>query len=439
MIDKMMVAPQQRVLPAGAGGLPYMPAVMPTAAPTTAAPAAPVAAPVAAPITANTTMTTTGLPVQSPSAQVPPTGLIGSEAALTQGQNAALSAINDSYWMARNESDQYRKALNNRTLSLDTTLGSQSVDAINQGVAAYDPYTKGGANAQKLYDDMTGVNGAEAQAAAQAAYQSSPALKYQMDQMQKATERSAAARGGLMSGSVLQELQRNAQGLASQDYFKNLGAIGESANRGLNAASGVAGLRGQQAQLGAQLQSAGLQAQAQFEMQKESIRNDVANRLTNLAENRGLTVAGLQTGFGQALASGRTNAGMAMAQNATQAAGNIAQYLNQQGIGVSDMMNKDISSITDFMYQSGMQDKADMQNLADLIARINGAQGATAMQGQKDLAAAKAAGTLGVGNAFQQGVTQGISAGLFDKSGKSGTASQPVGTIGTGSNYGGYV
>lgn len=416
MIGQQMIAPNQRALAMGAasnqmsgGGLPVgmigpagaLPTVQPTAAAT------------ALPVTANTTMAPTGLPVQQSATGAPPTGLIGSEAALTQGYNDALGSIDSTYWGARNESDRYRQSLNNRTLNLDTSLGQQSVEAINQGVAAFDPYTQGGSNAQKLYDDMTGVNGPEAQAAAQASYQSSPALQYQMDQMQKATERSAAARGGLMSGGVLQELQRNAQGLASQDYFKNLGAVGESANRGLNAASGVAGLRGQQAQMGAQLQGIGLQAQAQFETQKEAIRADIANRLTGLAENAGINKAQLQTGYSQAIADGRSTAGYAMGQNATQAASNIANYLNQQGVGVSDMMSKDISSITDFMYQSGMQDKADMQNLADLIARINGAQGATVMQGQQAIGAANAAGTLGVGNAIQGGVQQGIATGLI--------------------------
>ncbi len=433
-----MVAPSPRLQAMGVANAQAATGGLPVSAVPTTAGASPLlttqAAP-ALPITANTTMTATGLPVRQSTAGAPPTGLIGSEAALqsgyndasgmmTGGYNAAAGAIGAGYDAAAAGLADFSKGLDSRQLNLNTSLGGDSVNAINQGVAAFDPYTQGGSNAQKLYDDMTGVNGPEAQSAAQSAYQSSPALQYQMDQMQKATERSAAARGGLMSGSVLQELQRNAQGLASQDYFKNLGAVGESANRGLNAASGVAGLRGQQAQMSSQLQGIGLQAQANYEMQKEQTRTDIAKQLAGLSESRGLGLAniaeskgvnsaGLRVGLSQEQAAGRERAGVAMGQNATQAASNIAQYLNQQGVGVSDMMNKDISSITDFMYQSGMQDKADMQNLADLIARINGAEGANVMQGNQALGAAGAAGALGVGNAVQQGVQQGIATGLI--------------------------
>lgn len=431
------------------------------------------------PITANSSVGYTGgLPVQSMQA-VPQTGLIGSEAALGGGLAAAEAALfagnrgseeaianayntaissgntayndatagmNQGYSDASNRLTEYRQAMNNRNLNLNTSLGSDSVNAINQGVAGFDPYTQGGANAQKLYDDLTGVNGPQAQAAAQTTYQNSPALQYQMEQMQKATERSSAARGGLLSGRAGLELQRNAQGLASQDYFKNLAAVGDSANRGLSAASQVGNLRSNQAQMGAQLQGIGLQAQAQYEMQKEQTRADIANKLSGLAESRGINLGAMRTGLGQSqaatalgtgselsslrsnlatglaggrygygqdVAQGRTNAGMAMAQNATQAASSISQLLNQQGIGVSDMMNKDISNVTDMIYQSGMQDKIDMQNLAALINNINSGQATNLQQGYQDIGAAKAAGQLGVGNAVNSAITQGIASGVL--------------------------
>ncbi len=366
----------------------------------------------AAPITANTTVAPVGgLPVQAQA--VPQTGLIGSEAALNAGYTDAAGMVGQGYSDASDRLTEYRKAMNNRTLSLNTSLGQGSVDAINQGVAGFDPYMKGGANAQKLYDDLTGVNGPEAQAAAQTTYQNSPALAYQMDQMQKATERSSAARGGLLSGRAGLELQRNAQGLASQDYFKNLAAVGDSANRGLTAAGQVGSLRSDQAQMGAQLQGIGLQAQAQYEMQKEKTRADISGQLSKLAESRGLNLGGLRTGLSTELAAGKTAAGQAIAKNATDAASGISKYLNDQDIGVSDMMYKDISSITDFLYQSGIQDKVDMQNLAALIGNINSGQATNAMQGNQAIGAAQAAGQLGVGNAVNNAITQGIASGVL--------------------------
>jgi hypothetical protein len=321
--------------------------------------------------------------------------------------------VSQGYAGAEKGLTDFAKGLDSRSLSLNTSLGADSVNAINQGVAEFDPYSKGGANAQKLYDDLTGVNGPQAQAAAQANYQNSPALQYQMEQMQKQVERSAAAKGGLMSGRSMLELQRNAQGLASQDYFNNLGAVGESANRGLNAASQIGNLRSNQAQMGAQLQGIGLQAQAQYEMQKEQTRADIAGKLSSLAESRGLNLGGMRIGLSQAQAENRSYAGQAIAQNANQAATNISNMLNQQGIGVSDMMSKDISSVTDMIYQSGMQDKVDMQNLAALIANINGGQSTNVMQGNQAIGAAQAAGQLGIGNAAQNAIDQGIKTGLI--------------------------
>lgn len=392
----------------------------------------------AAPITAQSTVAPVGgLPVQQ---QAPQTGLIGSEAALQAGYNDAVGTVGQGYDDASARLTEYRKAMNNRTLSLNTSLGADSVNAINQGVAAFDPYMQGGSNAQKLYDDLTGVNGPQAQSAAQTTYQNSPALQYQMDQIQKATERSSAARGGLLSGRAGLELQRNAQGLVSQDYFKNLAAVGDSANRGLAAAGQVGNLRSSQAQMGAQLQGIGLQAQAQYEMQKEQTRADLAGKLSNLAESRGLTLGGMRSGLASELAAGKTAAGQAIAQNASQASANIAKLLNDQGVGVSDMMNKDISSITDMIYQSGMQDKVDMQNLAALIANINGGQATNVMQGNQAIGAAQAAGQLGIGNAAQGAISQGLMLNSFSPAKTTTMApAANTATINTGAQYGSYA
>jgi len=357
-------------------------------------------------ITSNTTVAPVAVQQAMAPAQTgaPPIGLIGSEQALNQGKTAAEQALEESYWAARNESANYRKALNNRSLSLDATPSADVINPLNEAAANFDPYMKTGQSADKLYADLTGSNGPEAQAAAQAAYESSPALQYQIDQMQKVTERSAAARGGLLGGRVALELQKNAQGLASQDYFKNLSALDAQANRGITAAGQVGNIRSTQAGIAGNLQAQKMQAQAEYEMQKEQIRNDVAGRLTNLAENYGINKAGLNTGFSQAVAGGRQDAGYAIAQNANQAASNISSILQNQGIQVSEMMGKDIASLTDMIYQSGMQDKADMQNLAAILANITGGQASNIMQGQQTIGAAQAGGTVGAANAITQGL-----------------------------------
>lgn len=194
------------------------------------------------------------------------------------------------------------------------------------------------------------------------AFKNSAATEYLLGQSQKAIERSAAARGGLLGGNVLQELQRNAVGLASQDYNN------------------------------------------QF-----SIKSGLADRLASIAENAGIQTAGLKATIG----SGRYQAGRDIAQNATQAASSISNLLNQQGANISDMARKDISSITDMIYQSGLQNKLDNQQLATILANISGGQSSQLNQGYQNLGAAQAAGIMGTNAAIQGGIQQGISTGVI--------------------------
>lgn len=288
-------------------------------------------------------MTTSSVPVPAvasvPPSGTPQTGLIGAEQAISGGAAQA---------------------------------GGLLGGAINQ-ITAPNEYTIGGANAAKLQADLSGANGPAAAAAAKAQFAQSPAALYQMEQMQRATERSAAARGGLLGGNVAQELQRNAAGIASQDFqnqFANLGAV---ADRGANMKS-----------------------------QADQIRAGLTRDLADTAYSAGIQTGGL-----------RMDAGQAIAQNASAAAAGISNLLNQQGITLSDMASKDISTITDIIYQSGLQESLRSEQLAAILANISGGQASTVFQGQSDIGAANAAGTIGVGNAIQSGITQAIGAGLI--------------------------
>jgi hypothetical protein len=59
-------------------------------------------------------------------------------------------------------------------------------------------------------------------------FKESPGYQYQIDEMMRAAQNSAAARGVLGSGATLKALQRNAQGLASQDYWNYYNASRQS-------------------------------------------------------------------------------------------------------------------------------------------------------------------------------------------------------------------
>jgi hypothetical protein len=307
---------------------------------------------------------------QQAGVQAPPTGLIGSELALNQGQAGAIGAINTGTQTARTD-------INNAMIGLDQN------------------------NAAKMQADLTGSNGPAAQAAAQQLIQQSPAAKYQFDQMQRATERSAAARGGLLGGNVALELQRNAAGIASQDYQNQFANLGQVADRTLN---------------------------------QNVVKAGLAKDLASTAQSAGIQTAGIMGSTAGQIAQGRSAAGYAIAQNASQAASNISSLLSQQGIAVSDMMAKDISTVTDMIYQSGVQDALDSKALAAILANIAGGQASTVQQGNAAIGEANAAGTLGVANAIQSGIQQGAS--IYSP--KATVPTQNI-QLGNGNAYAGYA
>jgi len=281
----------------------------------------------------------------NPAGQVaPPTGLIGSEQALSGGLMGASNAINTGANQARSD---ITGAMNNVGVS----------------------------NAATMQADLSGANGPEKQQAAITAYQNNPALKYQIDQTILARDRSASAKGGLMSGNTGLELNRDLAGVLSQNFQQDFNNLGTVADRDLNT---------------------------------QTIKAGLARDLADTAMSAGIQGAGLISQNSAKVAEGRTNAGLAIAQNATQAATSIGNLLNQQGVQVSDMMSKDISTLTDLIYQSGIQDSASSQQLAAILANIAGGQASTVAQGQAKIGESNAAGTLGINNAIQGGITQAI-------------------------------
>jgi hypothetical protein len=107
------------------------------------------------------------------------------------------------------------------------------------------PFIQNGQNANKVYADLSGANGADAQAAAMKAYQSSPYLQDMIKNANAATMTSAGASGAGMSGNVLNALYRQNADLYNQDYANYLGNLGNVANQGLSANQTLAGETGQ--------------------------------------------------------------------------------------------------------------------------------------------------------------------------------------------------
>jgi hypothetical protein len=119
----------------------------------------------------------------------------------------------------------------------------------------------------------------------QGALEMSPGYQFRLGEGLKALERSAAARGTLLTGGTLKGLQRYAQDYASGEYDKRFNQLYSLANLGLGAA-------GSQANLGSQY----------------------ANQIGNL-----------YTGQGNVAAAGTIGAANAWGQGVTGAANNAIQ------------------------------------------------------------------------------------------------------------------
>ncbi len=72
------------------------------------------------------------------------------------------------------------------------------------------------------------------------AFFESPDYQYNLAETQRATERSAAANGGLLSGRAALALQRNASGLASREYGSFVDRLMQQAGLGTNGTSASA-------------------------------------------------------------------------------------------------------------------------------------------------------------------------------------------------------
>jgi hypothetical protein len=95
-----------------------------------------------------------------------------------------------------------------------------------QGRADLAPYMAAGVPAANALLTRLGIAGDTSAAGygsltkpfSMADYQADPGYAFRLSEGTKALERSAAARGGLLSGGTLRETQRYGQGLASQEY-----------------------------------------------------------------------------------------------------------------------------------------------------------------------------------------------------------------------------
>lgn len=100
------------------------------------------------------------------------------------------------------------------------------------------PWREAGANALAELAALYGLSGEDARQAALSRFRTSPGFGFRLAEGQRALDRSAAARGMLLSGNQLRALAEYGQSLAAKDYggYANrlaaLAGIGQSATEG---------------------------------------------------------------------------------------------------------------------------------------------------------------------------------------------------------------
>ena len=132
------------------------------------------------------------------------------------------------------------RALAARQASIAKSEGIQR-DSLNRQIGEQRPWQQAG------LDALSGLQNPEFQRDFSAGdFQADPGYQFRLGEGQKAVERSAAARGGLLSGANLKGVERFSQGLASQEYQNAYGRFNADKTRRFNRLSSLAG-RGQAA------------------------------------------------------------------------------------------------------------------------------------------------------------------------------------------------
>ena len=158
------------------------------------------------------------------------------------------------------------------------------------------PYREAGVTGQNRLMELLGLGGNTGAAGygkygrdfSMADYQADPGYAFRLSEGQKALERSAAARGGLISGGALKAATRYGQDMGSQEYgnaynryqtnrSNQLAPLGSLMTSGQNAAAGAGAAAGQYGANAGNLMMQGGQAQAAGQLGVGNTWNNALN------------------------------------------------------------------------------------------------------------------------------------------------------------------
>lgn len=221
-----------------------------------------------------------------------------STATVNKGYDAARNNLASGYGTANQAYGQARTDVNSGYQNALSSLASGT----NNAVGAYQPYSETGQNANALYGNALGLNGAAAQQTFQRDYQADPFRDANADFANEALMRTLNARGLSGSGTAAAAVAQESLRRGSDDYNNYLNRLSGLQAQGQQTAGSLANLYANQGQQG-----------AQYGMQTGS---DLANIQGNRAAtgyNYGVGQAGLDTDQAITNAGNRINLGNAQA------------------------------------------------------------------------------------------------------------------------------
>lgn len=302
--------------------------------------------------------------------------------------NLAGDVRNDSLGAARDAWNVTRDAAGNIISTgkdvRRNTIGAAR-DAYNRTNALIDPYLQSGSAAT---DVMAYNLGYGDKPAGYRGFEGSAGYGFQQDAMQNAVQGSAAANGGLFSGATLKALQDNSAGIAAQDYWNYMDALGGQQQVGMNAANIGAG------------------AASDFADRRGAAWNNYGNTYNGAQEVR--------IGGADALANRNTNAyntyGNTMAAALADRTGNIYNAIGTRGANNINAYG----------------------NYAANASGANTNAGAASAEALANMGNAGAAGTMGGYNALMDGIGTGMNVWEYMRARNS-----PTGGTSGGSGTGG--
>lgn len=365
---------------------------------------------------------------------VPQTGLIGSEQALQGGLRGGLGALLAGYGQGRGDlMSGYGQGRGD--LMGMVGLGAGAIQggtgaanmAFDRGANNFDSFLRNGQRAQGLQAAYSGAMGADAQQRAYNNFIESPGQAWLREQGERAVTRNAAAMGGLGGGRVMQELQRQGQGLAAQDFDAHFARLAGLSDQGLMAAQGIGQLRGMQGNMNA---NSGLAMADLYGNAGNALGNmgmNMGNALGDMGLSAGQYGAGMFQDTGTMLAAGRTNAGNAIANNIAGVTAGLSDLANQQGRGMAGLNNEYANQLANLLTGSGAANADMLNNLANYLANINqgaagivggvpgmpGVQPSGGFFGESGKFLGQGAGIQSLLGGFGSGMGSGIAAGIM--------------------------